>query len=103
MLAGALLAVFAAGDAAGQTGGLFRAAEPAGLAAVPDSQVPPDSLTLRRRLVSIDFGQLAPPADAADAGTAGAAAPSGVLRLNLFDDASFTGLVETVAPTFSGG
>ena len=26
-----------------------------------------------------------------------------MLRLNLFEDASFTGLVETVAPTFSGG
>lgn len=102
VLAGALLAVFAAGDATGQTGGLFRAAEPAGLAAVPDFGAAPDSLTVRRRLVSIDFGQLAPPADAADAGAAGIA-PSGVLRLNLFDDASFTGLVETVAPTFSGG
>ena len=26
-----------------------------------------------------------------------------MLTLNLFDDASFTGLVESVAPTFSGG
>lgn len=103
VLAGAVLAVLAAGDAAGQPAGLFRAAEPAGLAAVPDFGAAPDSLTVRRRLVSIDFGQLAPPAGAADAGAAGVAAPSGVLRLNLFDDASFTGLVETVAPTFSGG
>ena len=99
-LAGALLAVLATGGAAGQPGGLFRAVEPAAPAAAPGSRIPPDSLTLRRRLVSIDFGQLTPPAGAAaDTG----AAPSGVLRLNLFDDASFTGLVESVVPTYSGG
>lgn len=102
-LAGALLAALAAGEAAGQPGGLFRAAAPAALTAVPGSPTPPDSLTLRRRLVSIDFGQLAPTAGAVDALAPGAAAPTGVLRLNLFDDASFTGLVESVAPTFSGG
>ena len=98
-LAGALLVVLATGGAAGQPGGLFRAVEPAAPAAAPGSRIPPDSLTLRR-LVSIDFGQLTPPAGAAaDTG----AAPSGVLRLNLFDDASFTGLVESVVPTYSGG
>ena len=96
---GMLLAALAAGEAVGQPGGLFRAVAPAGVAAVPDSQTSTDSLTLRRRLVSIDFGQLTPPLDAA----AAAVAPAGVLRLNLFDDASFTGLVESVAPTFSGG
>ena len=59
---------------------------------------------MRRRLVAIDFGQLTPPADAAAAVPGRAEAlPSGVLTLNLFDDASFTGLVESVAPTFSGG
>lgn len=103
VFAGALSAALAAGGAAGQPGGLFLAAEPAGAAAAPDFGGAPDSLTLRRRLVSIDFGQIAPLSDAAEAGAAGAAAPSGVLRLNLFEDASFTGLVETVAPTFSGG
>ena len=104
VFAGALSAALAAGGAAGQPGGLFRPAEPAGVTAAPDDfGGGPDSLTLRRRLVTIDFGQLAPPDGAAEAGTAGAAAPSGVLRLNLFEDASFTGLVETVAPTFSGG
>ena len=103
VLAGVLLATLAAGEAAGQPGGLFRAVAPAALVAAPDSQTSPDSLTLRRRLVSIDFGQLSPPVDAAVAGTAAGAAPSGVLQLNLFDDASFTGLVESVAPTFSGG
>jgi hypothetical protein len=102
VLAGVLLATLAAGEAAGQPGGLFRAVAPAA-AVVPVSPTPPDSLTLRRRLVSIDFGQLSPPVDASDAAADAAAAPSGVLRLNLFDDASFTGLVESVAPTFSGG
>ena len=102
-LAGMLLAALAAGEAAGQPGGLFQAVAPAGVVAVPDSQASSDSLTLRSRLVSIDFGQLTPPVDAAAVGAAGAAAPSGVLRLNLFGDATFTGLVESVAPTFSGG
>ncbi len=103
-LAVALLAGLAAGDAAGQPGGLFRAVAPAGVAVAPGSQASSDSLTLRSRLVAIDFGQLTPPVDTAAAVPGGAeAAPSGVLTLNLFDDASFTGLVESVAPTFSGG
>ncbi len=97
-----LLAALAAGQAAGQTAGLFRSVEAATVVAAPGSETPPDSLTLRRRLVAIDFGQLSPPVDAA-AGVGGAAGPSGVLRLNLFDDATFTGLVERTAPTFSGG
>ncbi len=103
VLAGALLVVLAAGDAAGQPGGLFRAVAPAGVAAVQGSETPSDSITLRRRLVGIDFAQLTAPTDAANADAVGATAPSGVLTLNLFEDASFTGLVESVAPTFSGG
>ena len=104
VLAGVLLAVSGSGEATGQPAGLFRAAEPTGAAAVRGFQAVADGLTLRRRLVSIDFGQLTPPEDAALSGTADAAvALSGVLRLNLFDDASFTGLVERVAPTYSGG
>ncbi len=106
-LAVALLAALAAGEAAGQSpgqpGGLFREVAPAGVVAGPDLSAVSDSITLRRRLVAIDFGQLAPPADAAPGAPAAAAVPSGVLRLNLFDDASFMGLVQTVAPTFSGG
>ncbi len=100
--AGALLAALAAGEVEGQPAGLFRAVAPAGVAAAPGPETVSDSITLRRRLVAIDFAQLSPPADAANAAAA-AAAPSGVLTLNLFDDASFTGLVESVAPTFSGG
>ena len=105
LLAAVLLAALAPAAAAGQpAGGLFTAVAPAGAAVAPDFSTAADSFTLRRRLVSIDFGQLTPPVDAAAAGASAAAlAPSGVLRLNLFDDASFTGLVESVAPTFSGG
>ena len=104
-LAAALLTALAVGEAAGQPGGLFREVAPAGVVAGPDLSAVSDSITLRRRLVAIDFGQLTPSADTAAAvpGGAAAAAPSGVLTLNLFDDASFTGLVQSVAPTFSGG
>ena len=103
-LAAALLTALTAGGAAGQPGGLFREVAPAGVAVGPDLSAVSDSITLRRRLVAIDFGQLTPPADAAAPSPGGApAAPSGVLTLNLFDDASFTGLVQSVAPTFSGG
>ena len=100
----ALLAGLAADEAAGQPGVLFREVAPAGAVVGLDLSTAPDAITLRRRLVAIDFGQLTPPADTAAAVSAGAAAaPSGVLTLNLFDDASFTGLVRSVAPTFSGG
>ena len=103
-LATALLAALAAGEAAGQPGGLFRGVAPTAAAVAPGLPTAPDPITLRRRLVAIDFGQLAPAADTAATSPAGvAAAPSGVLTLNLFDDASFTGLVRSVAPTFSGG
>ena len=103
-LAVALLTALAAGEAAGQPGGLFREVAPAGVVAGPDLSTVSDSITLRRRLVAIDFGQLSPPAGASAARAAAPeAVPSGVLTLNLFEDASFTGLVESVAPTFSGG
>ena len=104
VLAGVLLAALAAGDAAGQTEGLFLAVEPAAGIGARGATAASDSLTIRQRLVSIDFGQLAAPVDtAAAARPVDAAGPSGMLRLNLFDDASFTALVERSAPTFSGG
>jgi len=103
-LGGALLVALATGEAVGQPGGLFREAAPAAATAGPDISAVSDSITLRRRLVAIDFRQLTPSADTAAAVPGGTiAAPSGVLTLNLFDDASFTGLVQSVAPTFSGG
>ena len=104
ILAVALLTALATGEAAGQPGGLFREATSAATV-VPTPPGVSASITLRRRLVTIDFGQLTPsadtPATVPDGGRK--VAPSGVLTLNLFDDASFTGLVQSVAPTFSGG
>ncbi|MCY4506955.1 MAG: hypothetical protein OXG35_08350, partial [Acidobacteria bacterium] len=103
-LSAALLVALAAAESAGQPAGLFRQVASAAAAIAPGFPTAPDAITLRRRLVAIDFGQLTPPADTAAASPRGAAAtPSGVLTLNLFDDASFTGLVRSVAPTFSGG
>ena len=102
-LAAVLLPVL---PAAGQPGGLFTAVGPARAASAPRvSRTPPEALTLRQRLVTIDLGQLAPPGDAALRGAAAGAGfpPSGVLTLNLFDDAVFTALIERTAPTFSGG
>ena len=103
-LAVLLLSVWLAEEATGQPGGLFSAVSPTG-AAVDVSRTAPDALTLRRRLVTIDLGQLVPVTDAATRAAAAGIeiAPSGVLTLNLFDDAVFTGLVERTAVTFSGG
>ncbi len=95
-LVGIPVALLAAGEAAGQNEALFRAVEPKAEVRERASSTPLDSLTLRRRLVSINFRQLALPQKTA-------AAPAGGLRLNLFDDASFTALVDRTAPTFSGG
>ena len=99
-----LLSVWPAGAAAAQPGGLFSAAS-ASATEVGATGFEPDQLTLRRRLVTIDLGQLAPVTDAAARGAAAGIeiAPNGVLTLNLFDDAVFTGLVERVGSTFSGG
>ena len=74
-----------------QSDGLFVAvAQPDSRAAfAPEFAASSDALSLRRRVVSIDFGQLGVSADE--------------LALNLFDDAVFTGVVERTAPTFSGG
>ena len=103
-LAVLLLSGWPAGEATAQTGGLFTAVSASDTArgVVPAA---PDRLTLRRRLVTIDLGQFALAADPAARGAAAGigVAPSGVLTLNLFEDAVFTGLVERTAPTFSGG
>ena len=99
------------GEAAAQPGDLFTPASP-GPADRRLSSIAPDPMAARRRLVTIDFGRLAPPdfalAPTADGTPADALSPDGttpgrLLRLNLFDDAVFTGLVERMEPTFSGG
>ena len=92
VLAVALLTALATGEAAGQPAGLFREAAPVAAATGPDLPAVSDSITLRRRLAAIDFGELAPSAGHAATVPGGAAvAPSGVLTLNLFDDASWSG------------
>ena len=100
---GVLFAMLATNEAVGQPVGLFRPATSAAVSAAVGPVVGPDTLTLRRRLVSIDFAQLAPGDPTEPDTPATAATEPGVLRLNLFDDATFTGLVESVASTFSGG
>ena len=62
ILVGALLTALATAEAEGQPGGLFREAVPAAAVAGPDLSGVSDSITLRRRLVAIDFGQLTTPA-----------------------------------------
>ena len=78
----------------GQPAGLFFDPLPAGALSAgaviaPGVPQPPDSTSSRRRLVSVDFRQLGETV--------------AELALNLFEDATFTGLVVQTAPTFSGG
>ena len=113
VLAAVPLATSLAGAEAGQQAGLFAAADSTPVASdsrIP--QTPPDPLTMRQRLVTIDLVQLRPSASArsrqaggapAAAVTSGQFEPGGELRLNLFEDTVFTGIVERTAPTFSGG
>ncbi len=95
--------MLASSEAVGQPVGLFRPVASAAVSAAVGPLVGPDTLALRRRLVSIDFAQLAAGDPTGPDTPATVAAGPGVLRLNLFDDATFTGLVENVASTFSGG
>ena len=85
----------------------------------PPPAGPLDDITLRRRVVTIDLGQLdhaqaavaaplgpPPPTRALSAHTdtqRAAPAPGTTLTLNLFDDTVVTGIVEWTEPTFSGG
>ena len=76
-----------------------------------------DATTLRRRVVTMDLGRLQRARAAAlsrqpvrtkavspgSGGRDAVPAADGILTLNLFEDAVFTGIVERTAPTFSGG
>ena len=102
-----------------QRSGLFSAVN--GASARLDSPAPAslDATTLRRRVVTIDFGMLTRARAAASVlprppvhtkaessrSSEGDAAPASdaTLTLNLFRDVVFTGIVERTAPTFSGG
>ena len=97
-LAVGLLAGLAAAESAAQPTGQFREEAPTAAAIAPGLPTAPDSITSRWRLVAIDFGQLAPSADTFAAVPRGRPpCRRGVLTLNLFDDASLTGLVRSVA------
>ena len=111
--AAVLLAASLAGAEAERQGDLFAAADSRPIdSANRVPQTPPDPLTMRQRLVTIDLAQLSPSASdrspqasgaPAAAVTSGQFEPGGELRLNLFEDTVFTGIVERTAPTFSGG
>ena len=105
LVAVVLLSGWPAGEAAAQPGGLFTIVSSSDAAIGGVAPVASDRLTLRRRLVTIDLRQLVPATDSAARGALAGIeiASRGVLMLNLFEDAVFTGLVERTTPTFSGG
>ena len=109
-----LLAVLLPPVVEGQTADLFTPVDE------PSPSGPLDERALRSRAVDIDFGQLqdiqteladsssfnallpgyiSPPATGQSANPA----PGTTLRLNLFDDTVVTGIIEHIAPAFSGG
>ena len=94
-----LLAVLLTATVEGQDGGLFSAVDSAVTRSRTRASVSTDAITLRRRVVTIDFGMLTH----AHESTARQASPPATLTLNLFDDVVFTGIVERTSPTFSGG
>ena len=113
VLSAVLLAASLAGAEAEQQTDLFAAANSTPVdSANRVHQPPPDPLTMRQRLVTIDLVQLTRSVSARSPRTGGAPAaaltsgqlePGGELRLNLFEDTVFAGIVERTAPTFSGG
>lgn len=82
--------------AAAQRPGLFTAVEELSSSADPHDVF--DEATLRGRVATLDAARLAE----ARAGVSGVAARA-TLRLNLFDDVVVTGIMDRLAPTFSGG
>ena len=107
----ALVAITASGAAA-QDAGLFVPVETAaGESAVAAARAEGagDSTTIRERLVEIDFSQLdafdslaSSVAASSDGPAAEVAVPAARLRLNLFEDAVVTAVVDRVVPTPSG-
>ena len=113
-----LLGLLLTATVQGQGKGLFSEVEPAA-AARTRAPASTDATTLRRRVVTIDFGMLTRARAAASVlprppvhtkaessrSSEGDAAPASdaTLTLNLFRDVVFTGIVDSTAPTFSGG
>ena len=114
-----LLGLLLTATVEGQGNGLFSAVEPAAARTRTLASASTDATTLRRRVVTINFGMLTRARAAASVlprppvhtkavsprrGKPDAApAPDATLTLNLFQDVVFTGIVERTAPTFSGG
>ena len=114
-----LLGLLLTATVEGQGNGLFSAVEPAAARTRTLASASTDATTLRRRVVTIDFGMLTRARAAASVllrppvqikaessrSSEGDAAPASdaTLTLNLFQDVVFTGIVDSTAPTFSGG
>ena len=114
-----LLGLLLTATVQGQGKGLFSEVEPAAARARTRASASTDATTLRRRVVTIDFGMLTRARAAASVlprqpvrtkavsprsgGRDRAPAPDATLTLNLFRDVVFTGIVDSTAPTFSGG
>ena len=112
-----LLGLLLTATVEGQGKGLFSEVEPA--AARTRTPASLDATTLRRRVVTMDLERLRRARAAASVlprppvrtkavsprrGKPDAAhAPDATLTLNLFQDIVFTGIVDSTAPTFSGG
>ncbi len=94
----AFIAALLPAAVAGQESGIFTPPDPTLETRAAENIAPPDSITLRRRLVRVDIDRLAQ----ARATVAPGGASSAELRLNLFADAVLTGIVETTSPTPSG-
>ena len=113
-----LLGLLLTATVQGQGKGLFSEVEPAAVARTRAS-ASTDATTLRRRVVTIDLERLQRARAAASVlprqpvhtkavsprrGKPDAApAPDATLTLNLFRDVVFTAIVDSTAPTFSGG
>ena len=90
----------------GQDSGLFSAVDPAAVRTRTRASVSSDDITLRRRLVTIDFNMIVSARNTLERTRASGARRAGMpaaLTLNLFDDVVFTGIIERTASTFSGG
>lgn len=77
-------------------GGLFSAAPAVGV-----QSVPPDRGLVRSRRVTVNLGQLGGPGGGV--AVSGTPEVNDVLLLNLFDDASYTAVLDTIEPQPGGG
>lgn len=93
------IAIAIATPSHGRERGLLQPLEEASADGVLWESKVPDEFARRWRVVMIDFSTL----DHLSAADPGDSLTRPRLSLNLFDDTTFTGIVERKAPTFSGG